>query len=207
MPIRNVVFDIGNVVVPWDPKGIARRALGDERVDAPGFAHPFAGSDVWLAVNRGEHSLAEAKPLFVEQHDLASEEIDALYQELMESMVLLDGTVPLMRELKAAGLRLFAITDNVHEIVAYLKDRHDFWTMFEHAAVSAELGVLKPDARMYRHIIEEGALEPGECLFFDDVPRNVEGAEAVGMLGRVFTDAARARADLRDLGVRLAAAA
>lgn len=203
MQIRNIVFDIGNVVVPWDPKGIARRALGDARVDEPGFEHPFAGNQTWLAVNRGEHSLAEAKRLYIADHGFTENEVDALYQELMDSMVLLDGTQALMQDLAAAGHRLFAITDNVHEIVTHLKERHRFWPMFEHAAVSAELGVLKPDPRMYLHVIEAGALEPGECLFFDDVPRNVAGAEAVGMVGRVFTTADVARADLLELGVKL----
>lgn len=205
MPICNIVFDIGNVIVPWDPEGIARRALGKERVEQPDFMHPFAGSAIWLAVNRGEHSLEEAKHLYIAEHDFSGEDVDALYQELLDSMVMLDGTEPLMRELVAADYRLFAITDNVHEIVAHLKERHDFWPMFEHAAVSAELGVLKPDPRMYRHVIEAGALEPGECLFFDDVPRNVAGAEAVGMCARVFTNARQARTDLRDLGIMVAA--
>jgi HAD superfamily hydrolase (TIGR01509 family) len=67
--------------------------------------------------------------------------------------------------------------------------------------VSAELGVLKPDKRMFLHVIEAGSLQPQECVFFDDVAANVAGAEAVGMHGRLFTDALRARTDLLELGV------
>ena len=205
--IRNIVFDIGNVVVPWDPHGIARRALGEERVAQPGSKHPFAGNPLWLAVNRGEHTLAEAKDLYIAHHGLGGAEVDALFDELMDSMVLIEATERLMRELAGAGHRLFAITDNVREIVALLQQRHDFWPLFEHAAVSAELGVLKPDPRMYRHILDAGSLKPEECLFFDDVQRNIEGAEAVGMNARLFTDAGQARRDLVDLGVEVAAAA
>ncbi|WFL78445.1 HAD family phosphatase [Altererythrobacter arenosus] len=201
MPIRNIVFDIGNVVVPWDPHAIVRDALGDERVDQPGFRSPFARSETWIAVNRGEHSLEEAKPLFIERHGLADDEVDRLYQALFDSMVLLEGTVPLMRDLAAAGHRLFALTDNVREIVAHLRRRYDFWDLFEHAAVSAEIGVLKPDPRIYQHLIDAGSLDPQETLFFDDLPRNVAGAEAVGMIGRVFTTAQAARCDLAQLDV------
>lgn len=203
MAIRNVIFDIGNVVVPWDPHAIARSALGDERVSDPDFRSPFAGSETWIAVNRGEHSLEEARALFVKRHNLDNDDIDRLYDALFESMVLIEGTVPLMRELDSAGYRLFALTDNVHEIVAHLKKRHDFWELFEAAAVSAELGFLKPDPRIYQHVLETGSLDPSETLFFDDVIGNVAGAEAVGMVARVFTDAATARSDLIELGVKL----
>ncbi len=203
MEIRNIVFDIGNVVVPWDPHGITRTALGDARVDDPEFRSPLVASPTWLAVNRGEHSLEVAKQRFMAEHGLTSSEIDRLYAVLMDSMVLIEDTQMLMQELVDAGYRLFAITDNVREIVAHLKARHDFWPMFEYAAVSAELGLLKPDARIYRHLLEEASLIPSESVFFDDVPANVAGAEAVGMVGRVFTDANTARGDLTALGIEL----
>lgn len=201
MPIRNIVFDIGNVVVPWNPDAIVRDALGAERVEDPGFRSPLSGNSIWLAVNRGEHSLEDAKGHYIAQHGLTGAEVDRLYEALFASLVLIEDTPPLMRELHAAGYRLFAITDNVHEIVAFLKERYDFWSMFEHAAVSAEIGTLKPDPAIYRHLLDAGDLEPGECLFFDDIPANVAGAEAVGMVSRVFTDAQAARSDLAELGV------
>ena len=203
MPIRNVIFDIGNVLVPWDPHGIVRTAFGDERVGQPGFRSPLAGNQLWIAVNRGEHTLAEAKNIYVEEQGFAPADIDALYTALMDSMTLMDETDALLRELADAGYRLFAITDNVNEVVALLRERHGFWRYFEAAAVSSELGVLKPDPQMYRHVIESGSLEPGECLFFDDVPANVAGAEAVGMHARLFTDAMQARAELAELGIVL----
>ena len=201
MPVRNVVFDVGNVIVPWDPHGIVKAAVGDERMGEAEFVSPLSGNPIWLAVNRGEHSLEEAKHLYMAQDGLTSGEVDAVYRELMASMVLIEETFVMMQELAAEGYRLFGITDNVHEIVAHLKERHDFWPMFEHVAVSAELGVLKPDPRMYQHVLEAGSLAAAECVFFDDVARNVEGAKAVGMEAFVFTDAAQARRDLATVGV------
>ena len=56
MAIKNVVFDVGNVLVPWDPAGIERTALGEKRVEAEDFVPPLRGNPVWLAVNRGELS-------------------------------------------------------------------------------------------------------------------------------------------------------
>ena len=203
MPIRNIVFDVGNVLVPWDPAGIETLALGPARVETHGFVPPLRGNPIWLAVNRGEHSLEEAKQRYVAEQGFTAAEIDALWEALYASFPLMADTRALMDELKAAGYRLFAITDNVHEIVAQLKRDYDFFDLFEVAAVSAELGSLKPDPRIYHWLLEAGGIEASESVFFDDVQRNVDGAKAVGMEAFVFTTAAKAREDLRGLGASL----
>ncbi|MEL7517645.1 MAG: HAD family phosphatase [Pseudomonadota bacterium] len=203
MPIRNVVFDVGNVLVPWDPAGIERTAFGEARVEAEGFVPPLRGNPIWIAVNRGELSLKEAKAVYVSHHGFAPGDIDALWEALYASFPLITDTRVMMDELKAAGYRLFAITDNVHEIVAQLKRDYDFFDLFEAAAVSAELGFLKPDPRIYRWLLETGGIEANNSVFLDDVQRNVDGAKAVGMEAYLFTNAAKAREDLRTLGVAI----
>jgi putative hydrolase of the HAD superfamily len=204
MPIRNIVFDVGNVLVPWDPRGIEVAAWGEDRVAGPGYVSPLRGHELWIALNRGEDSLAEARTLYVEEHGLSPQDVDRLYAALFASFTLIAESEALLRELKAAGYRIFAITDNVHEIVALLQERHGFWPAFEVAAVSAELGVLKPDPAIYRWLLKTAGIAAEECVFLDDVPRNVAGAKAVGMEAFVFTDAAQARRDLHTLGVAVA---
>ena len=203
MPIRNIVFDVGNVLVPWDPAGIEARAFGAERLETPDYVSPFRGNETWLAVNRGELSLVEARPFYVGEHGFTHDDVDRLYEALFASFPLKTDTRTLMGDLEANGYRLFAITDNVHEVVAHLKEVHDFWEMFETAAVSAELGVLKPDPRIYRWLLDTAQIAAEESVFLDDVQRNVDGAKAIGMGAFVFTDAAAAREDLRSVGVQL----
>lgn len=200
MAIRNIVFDVGNVLVPWDPRRIERSALGDARVEAEGYVPAFMHNPTWLALNRGELTM-EAARMRYRADGFTAEEIDRLYAELFASFTLLADTRRMMGELASAGYRLFAITDNVHEIVAYLKEVHDFWPLFDVAAVSAELGILKPDPRIYRWLLDTAGIAAGESVFMDDVARNVEGAKAVGMEAFVFTDARAARQDLGALGV------
>ncbi len=206
MTIRNIVFDVGNVIVPWDPLGIEQRALGSERVCLDRYVSPLRGNPLWLAINRGEISLAEAKDRYVSDYEFNPSDIDKLYDQLMASFPLKTDTLELMHDLRAAGYRLFAITDNVHEIVAHLKETLEFWSLFEVAAVSAELGILKPDPRIYRWLLDTAGIDAAESVFLDDVKANVDGAEAVGMEARLFSDAAQARHDLGTLGVGVAAA-
>lgn len=200
--IRNVVFDIGNVVVHWDSLAIVERAFGDTHHDIHELRRDlFVRTDTWLALNRGELTVDEAKQAYVDDGHLSPEGADRLFAEVFAFLDPMPGTEPLMRRLSASGYRLFALTDNVHEIVAHLKERHEFWPLFEGAAVSAEIGVLKPDPRIYRHLLGEHDLIAAETVFFDDLPGNVEGAKAVGMQAFVFTGAEQAERDLRSIGV------
>jgi putative hydrolase of the HAD superfamily len=202
--IRNVVFDIGNVLVRWDSRGIVEAAFGLTG-DA---AHTrwqalFVEADIWRALNRGEHTEAGAKRAFVEAGHCTEDEAEALWAALYASLHIIEDTPPLMARLKAAGYRLFALTDNVREIVAHLSDQHAWWALLEGVTNSAELGCLKPDPRMYRHVLETNGLAAEETVFLDDMPGNVEGARQAGMHALVFTDAAQAERDLRSLGVAI----
>ena len=202
--IRNVVFDIGNVLVRWDSLAIVEAAFGLSGDEAAARRHAlFSQSDIWRALNRGEHTEAGAKAAYVEAGLLTEGEAEAMFAALYDSLHLLEDTPPLMERLAAAGYRLFALTDNVHEIVAHLSDTHEWWTHFEHVTNSAEIGVLKPDPRIYAHLLGANDLIPDETVFFDDMPGNVAGARAAGMHAFVFTDAAQAERDLVSLGVTL----
>jgi putative hydrolase of the HAD superfamily len=202
--IKNIVFDIGNVLVRWDPQGIVKAAfaLEDDAVHARWQAL-FVEPDIWRALNRGEHTEDGAKRAFVDAGHCTEAEVEALFEALYASLQLIEDTPPLMERLKAAGYRLFALTDNVREIVAHLSDRHEWWALFEGVSNSAEIGCLKPDPRIYRHLLDTNGLVAEETVFLDDMPGNVEGARAIGMHAFVFTDAAQAERDLRSLGVAI----
>ena len=203
-PIKNIVFDIGNVLVRWDSLGIVQAAFGLAGDEAGARRHAlFVESDIWRALNRGEHSEEGAKRAYVEAGLLSQDDAERLFAALYASFHLLEDTPPLMARLAAAGYRLFALTDNVREIVAHLSDTHEWWALFEGVTNSAELGCLKPDPRIYRHLLETNGLVPQETVFLDDMPGNVAGAQAAGMHAFVFTDAAQAERDLRSVGVRL----
>ena len=202
--IRNVVFDIGNVLVRWDSLGIVETAFGLSG-DAAVMRRDqlFAATEIWRALNRGELTQTQAMDAYVAEGYLTTAEAEALFVAIYDSLAPLPDTPPLMRRLSSAGYRLFALTDNVREIVSHLSSMHDWWGMFEHVTNSAEIGILKPAPGIYRHLLETGSLVPEQTVFFDDMPGNVAGAQALGMHAFVFVDAARAEHDLRSLGVNL----
>ena len=200
--IRNIVFDVGNVLVRWDPLGIVQAAYGLEGEAAESKREAIFGtSDHFRALNRGEMTVEETKAAYVAEGVLDEKEAHALFAALFESLTPVPGTEELMVRLKNAGFGIYALTDNVHEIVAYLKETRSFWPHFQGAAVSADIGCLKPDPRIYLHLLETHGLEPEATVFFDDLPGNVAGAKEHGMHAFVFTTAEQMEADLATLGV------
>ncbi len=201
--IKNVVFDIGNVFVQWSPPEVIRRCFDLAPDSAENRARTMLlRSPLWLRLNRGEVTQAEAELAYQAEHGLTKEEAAALLFHAMDHQELIDGTEAIARRLQSAGYRLFALTDNVREIVAHLKSRYEFWELFNGAVVSAEVGMLKPHDGIFRHLIETFGLEPAETVFLDDVQGNVDGALRVGLQARLFTTADQCEQDLRALGLR-----
>jgi putative hydrolase of the HAD superfamily len=200
--IRNIVFDLGNVVVRWDPVLISVRTFGEEKA-SPEFVRSIFGHPLWLQLNRGEISEADAGQAYCDLLDLDPRQMERFFFHVKDSQALVPGTVDLMARLSSAGYRIFALSDNVREIVLYLRQKYDFWRHFEGAVISAELGVLKPDARIFAYLLDAFELEAEETIFLDDVPRNVEAARATNMHAVQFVSASQAESDLVAFGVRL----
>jgi putative hydrolase of the HAD superfamily len=200
--IRSVVFDVGNVFVRWSPAEIIRRTFDAPPGSATSqeLVAAIFRSPLWMALNRGELTQDEAAASYRRELGLDEACTRRLFFHIVDHLDPIEGTELLARRLRDAGYRVFGLTDNVHEIVAVLRER-TFWGVLEGVVVSAEVGVLKPDPRIYRHLLTRFALVAEETIFLDDHLPNVEGARAVGLEARVFETAARAAEDLRGLGL------
>lgn len=201
--IRNVVFDVGNVFVRWSPAEIIRRCYDL----APGTeanlerAETLFRGTIWRRLNLGELTQAEAALAWQTQLGLTAKETEKLFFHVTDHQEVIDGTVAIAQRLKQAGYRVLGLTDNVHEIVAYHKANNSFWELFEGCVVSAEIGLMKPDEAIFRHLLETFELAGHETVFLDDFQVNVDGARAAGIEARLFTTAERCEADLRALGL------
>ena len=197
MKIKNIIFDLGNVIVKWAPAEIVQRAFPSNS-NQLALTEALFKSENWLALNRGEFSFAEALNKYHSELGIPMPDLERLMELTITSLTHLDGSLELLNDLQHSNIPLYSITDNVHELVAHLKAAYHFWPQFKDVAVSAELGVLKPNAAIYQHLLSANGLVATECLFFDDMERNVIGAQAVGMQAEVFTTAAACRLILKE---------
>ncbi|KZN30165.1 hypothetical protein N480_04240 [Pseudoalteromonas luteoviolacea S2607] len=198
--IKNVVFDIGNVVVRWSPEDIISMTFGRSHFDS-GLIERVFYTDIWLDLNKGLMSEEETKLRYQKELGLNQSDCDRLFHYIKHSLIPIYNSEALIERVKKAGYKVYALTDNVHEIVDYLKETYQFWPLFEGAIVSADLGVLKPQPAIYDALLTQFSLNANETVFIDDMPHNVAGAKTMGIEAIQFEDAGQCEDELKKLGL------
>ncbi|MGD0466378.1 MAG: HAD family phosphatase [Gammaproteobacteria bacterium] len=197
MKIKNVVFDVGNVLVRWVPyEAINKVFPGDDPIKLYEQLKP-----TWIDLNLGKLSEQEAILIYQNKLNVSEKQITQLMLELKTSQTLIPGSLELLHKLHAANIPLYSITDNIKEIIEYHWSHSNFLHYFKGIVVSAELGILKPDQKIYRYLLNKYNLHPVESVFIDDLIINVEGALSVGMQAFQFTDAVSCENKLIELGL------
>jgi putative hydrolase of the HAD superfamily len=111
----------------------------------------------------------------------------------------------LLRRLKAAGVPLYALTNNTREIVVYHRQNTDLIGLFDDVMVSADIGLRKPDPAIYQHMLDKHRLKAQDTVFIDDMPENVKAAQDMGIDAFVFTSPGQCRHELTKRGFASAA--
>lgn len=181
-----VIFDIGNVLIGWSAERFYDARIGAARRKLFMAEVPVHAAN--LAVDAGApfqatiYGLAEAHPAW-------ADEIRWWHDDWLEMVTpVIEGSVVLLRALKARGVPVFALTNFGRETFALAQATFDFLNAFDRAYVSGHLGVIKPDPAIYAHVEEECGLPPGGLLFVDDKAENIAAAQARGWQGHVMED-------------------
>jgi putative hydrolase of the HAD superfamily len=189
-PVRNVVFDFGGVLVRWRPLELIERFYPDGplrgRVREMVFEHPD-----WVEMDRGTLSDAAAVERFAARLGRPEAEMHSLLQHVKDSLTPLPDTVAIVRGLKSRGVPLYGLSNMSAATFAYLRERYSLWDDFLGIVISAHIGLIKPDPRIFDHLCERYALDPAETLFIDDHLPNVESADRRGFRTIHFSDAKR----------------
>lgn len=198
--VTNVVFDIGNVLIRWDPKRLYGRLFPDpERRDW--FLAQICTEDWNREMDRGL-PFAEGIADLVHRHPEWEPEIrawDLHWHEMVPGPI--DGSVAILESLRARDVPTWAITNFSTEKFAEAVVRFPFLAGFRDTVVSAHEKRLKPDPAIYHTLLDRNGLAAADCLFIDDTLANVEGARAVGMSAVPFTTPEQLALDLAAHGV------
>lgn len=201
--VEAVLFDLGNVLVRWDPHGAFRGVASRDDVerffadvDFPGLNHRADAGLSWADV-RSE--VAASHP----QHAPLVDAYVARFAATLAGPV--PGSEDVVRELRALGLRLFGLTNWSAETYPHGPRAAPAIGLLEDVLVSGREGLVKPDPAIFARATDRFGLVPSRTVFVDDAPANVEAAAALGFVALRFTGADRLRDDLRALGIRLAA--
>lgn len=198
-PNRKVVFDVGNVLIRWDPRLLYRQFFA-ERAKMDWFMQNVCTAAWNLEQDRGR-PWAEAVAELVARHPEWEREIKAYDERWHETVPgAIEDSVFVLEELKGKGEPVYAITNFSHEKWAECLIRFPFLQSFDGVVVSAHERLLKPDPAIYRVLLERYGLQAEDCIFVDDSEKNVKGARSVGMQGLHFVEPIDLRGELRGFG-------
>ena len=193
--MHNIIFDFGNVLVQWHPELVYGEYFGDE-AKAWWFLRHVADNAWRLRIDGGESTDTRIRELKTQYPDYA--EAIELYRSRWREM--LTGEVPGMREvindIKGKGYEIYGLTNWSMETFPEAREHFGILQMIDRYVVSGAEGLVKPDHRLFRVLLDRYSLKAEECIFIDDNPDNVAAAKALGMIGIVFTDAEELRKHL-----------
>jgi putative hydrolase of the HAD superfamily len=184
--IKNLIFDLGNVLLDFKPAEYLAKNNYPESLRAIVLSDVF-GSKEWAMLDRGEITTPDAIEAISKQSPLKKEEIAHIFSRRTDLMFPLDQNVRLLPGLKKRGLKLYYLSNFPIDIFDEVRSGYYFFKHFEGGLISAEAKMAKPDSRIYELLMKNYSLLPEECLFIDDLEVNVISARASGMKG-LFTN-------------------
>lgn len=199
--IRTVVFDLGGVVIDWNPRYLYRKLfVNDEAAMEHFLTHVCNGS--WNLAQDAGRSWAEAIDMLSAEHPQHRPMI-AAYRERWDEMLNgpIAGTLDILAELRSKDVPLYALTNWSSETFPIAKERYDFLGWFSDIVVSGDEKLIKPDRRIYELLLSRNGLVASESVFIDDALHNVAGAQTAGMSALHFQSPQRLRSDLASLGL------
>jgi putative hydrolase of the HAD superfamily len=184
--IKNIIFDLGNVLISFRPSEYFDKKNYPGAIKATILTDIF-GSKEWLMLDNGDITTQEAIDAITKRSSLKKEEITHIFNLRTDLMFPLDSNVKLLPKLKKHGFRLYFLSNFPLDIFEEVRTGYFFFRYFDGGFISAEAKSSKPDPGIYRILMEKYSLLPEECLFIDDIEKNVKTAESIGMKG-LFTN-------------------
>ena len=186
MEIKNIVFDVGKVLVYFEPDWIMNKLGFTEETKAV-LRKAMFEDPLWNEVDRGVLSTEELVAAFAKNAPEYEKEIRDIYLRVGDSIELLPHAVEWTASLKEKGYHLYIISNYGEYTLEQTKEKMDFLKYMDGAIFSYQYQIIKPDARIYEQLLKNYDLKAQECVFIDDKAENVEAAKAVGYQGIVFT--------------------
>lgn len=182
--IKNIVFDLGNVLLSFRPSEFFDKKNYPENIKTTILSDIF-GSKEWGMLDNGDLTTEEVIDIIASKSSLNKEEIAHVFNLRVSLLFPLDQNVRLLPELKKQGFKLYFLSNFPKDVYDEIKTGYYFFKYFDGGIISSEVKFSKPHQRIYEILLEKYSLIAEECLFIDDLELNVKAAEIFGMKGLV----------------------
>ena len=196
----DLIFDIGGVLVHWNPAAILAGAFADpvsrEIARTQVIEHPD-----WLALDRGTLTQPQAIDRAARRTGLPALQIQRLFDHALETLTPIEATARLLPRLLARGHRLYCLSNMPQVFLDHLERTCTFWDAFHGRIFSCQVKHLKPEPAIYQTLLDTYALDAANALFIDDLQVNLRAAAGFGIRTLHFENPAQCEAALQQLGL------
>ncbi|EPJ49252.1 MAG: hypothetical protein OFPI_25570 [Osedax symbiont Rs2] len=180
----NVLFDLGNVVLNWDPQAIIS-SLNLTEVKKRAIGSELLGSDYWLELDAGCSSEAEVIERLEQNSVLSARDIQQCLDATKTSLLEIGPTIELMQQIADQQIQMYCLSNMSRETYAFIKDRPLF-NFFEDLVISGEVKLIKPDPDIFNYALDKFSIQAADTLFIDDSQANIDSAAQLGFCTVLF---------------------
>lgn len=200
-PIKAIIFDYGNVLLEWNPRFIYDRYFPD---DPEGMEHFFKEVNFaeWNMQQDKGRPFKEGVAVLSREFPHYSHLIQAYHDLWIDSVGgAIAGTVDILKRLKQAGYPVYGLSNWSAETFPHMRERHDFFDLFNDMVISGEVGHVKPEPQIFQILLDKIGKRAEECLFIDDSLANIQQAQKLGFATILFQSPQQLESSLRDFKI------
>lgn len=175
----NVVFDVGDVLLRWQPERYVRESFPD--LPTVPVVDAVFRSREWFALDQGTIERPEAEAAFVHRSGLSAGTVTALLDGMPDSLQPIAAMLALVQHQRQQGRAVYVLSNMPRYVALELQHRHAFLREFTGALYSYEVRLSKPDTGIYAALLERYGLTAADCVFIDDKPENLAAARQCGL--------------------------
>lgn len=198
MMIKNIIFDVGKVLVEYDPDGMMKK-LGFDEETLQTVNQAVFQNELWNESDRGVLSPEELLEAFIANNPAYEKEIRQVIDAVGDTISLMPYTVEWVKGLKEKGYHLYILSNYAEYTYEKTSHKMEFLPYMDGVVFSYRCKLIKPEKEIYEYICKTYELKPEESVFLDDRKDNVEAARNMGMHGIVFENYAQGSETLEQL--------
>ena len=178
--IKNIIFDLGNVLLKFKPNEFLLRFTNDkEYIDQ--FVLKVTRSKTWLELDRGTNTLENARNIFLSKYPQEKDFIELFFDQWMDMLTPIKKNIEILEELKELGYSSYILSNYIKEAFSYVNSKYSFFSLFNGQIISGFENIIKPEKAIYVLLLNRYNLIPEESLFIDDILFFLKPAKKLGM--------------------------
>lgn len=200
--IKNIIFDMGNVLLHFKPKEFMKRFTHDEhRIDS--FVSKVVWTETWKQLDRGLLSFDDAKQLYYSKYPEEKDLLEPFFKHSWEMLTPIEENIQILYDLKKNGYNIYVLSDFIKEALETVESRNYFFKILDGKVISSQEHFLKPERAIYEILLKRYNLIPQESLFIDDNAYTLPPAQDIGIKTIHYTIDMDLREKLRTMGIKI----